>query len=83
MESADGLEFGDSDGAVTVYSDRIEAREKKRSRSIAFSEIADVQVARRPKRLVIVTREGKQLQYNLGNEAEAARSTIARRLASG
>jgi hypothetical protein len=83
MEPVDGLEFGDSDGTVVVYDDHVEAKAKKRSQSIAFAEIAEVQVAKRPKRLVIVTHEGKHLQFNIGRDSEAARSTIVRRMANG
>ncbi|MCA9822700.1 MAG: hypothetical protein KC482_02295 [Dehalococcoidia bacterium] len=83
MEPTEGLEFGDSDAPFVVYDDRVEARAKKRSQSIAFAEIAEVQVTKRPRRLVIVTHEGKHLQFNIGRDSEAARSTIVRRMSSG
>ena len=82
MEPGEGLEFGDTDGSLVVYDDRVEARAKKRTQSIEFAQIADVQVTRRPRRLVIVTHEGKHLQFNIGRDSEAARSTIVRRMAS-
>ena len=67
----------------TVFDDRIEATVKKRVQTIPLDGVAEVLVSRRPKKLVVVTNEGKRYQYLLGRETEPARGVIARRLAGG
>jgi hypothetical protein len=74
------MEFEGEDSSLFVYNDRIESVARKRTQVIAMADIANVLVSSRPRRLVIVTREGKQHQFNMGREAEAARGAIARRL---
>jgi hypothetical protein len=80
MDSESGMEFEGADSSLVVYQDRVESVARKRTQVIAMSDIASVQVSRKPRRLVIMTREGKQLQFNMGRDCEAARGAIARRL---
>jgi hypothetical protein len=80
MDGDSGLEFEGEDSSLVVYDDRVETVARKRTQTIAMTDIASVQVSRKPRRLVIVTREGKQLQFNIGRDCEAARGAIVRRL---
>jgi hypothetical protein len=80
MDDDSGMEFEGEDASLFVYADRVETVARKRTQVIPIAEIASVQVSRKPRRLVIVTREGKQLQFNMGRDSEAARGAIARRL---
>lgn len=82
MDGDAALEFEGADSSLFVYDDRVESIARKRTQVIPMGDIADVQVSSRPRRLVIVTREGKQLQFNMGREAEAARGAIVRRMGS-
>lgn len=74
--SADGvnLEF-------TLYDDRVEALARKRRQVIPLSDIAEVLASRRPKKLVIVTTEGKHYEYLLGHDVEAARASVTAQIA--
>jgi hypothetical protein len=82
MDAQTAMEFEGDDSSLLVYDDRVEAVARKRTQVIAMADIASVQVSRKPRRLVIMTREGKQLQFNMGRDCEAARGAIARRLTS-
>lgn len=65
-----------------VYADRIEATVKKRVQTVPLAEVAEVMTDRRPKRLLVKTHAGKQYQYLLGGEIDAARQAILARLSA-
>ncbi|MCC7365791.1 MAG: hypothetical protein IT303_15610 [Dehalococcoidia bacterium] len=72
----------ESDGTTfAVWEDRVEVTVKKRSQVVPMSDIAEIEVSRRPRKLVIVTRGGKHYQYLLGGEIEAARRAIEAQVA--
>lgn len=62
---------------LRTFEDRIEVDRKKRRQSIAYSEIESVSVARRPRRLVVVTHAGKRHEFVMRYDVEAARVTVA------
>ena len=66
--------------ALLMLDDRIEVEGKKRRQSIMYSEIASVSVLPRPKRLIVLTRAGKQHEFVLRHDAESARRLVASRL---
>ena len=66
---------------LTVHEDRVEVESGKRRQSIPLAGVAEVKVTPRPKKLVIVTTEGKSYQFGLGRDAEPARAVIASQLA--
>ena len=74
--------FEGSGMTLDVYDDRVEVGSKKRVQSIPLSAVDEVLVTSRPKRLVIVTREGKHYEYSLGRDAEGARAAINSQLKS-
>lgn len=59
-----------------LFGDRIEVAARKRRQVIALSDVAEVVVSRRPKKLVITTGEGKHYEYLLGFDVEAARAAV-------
>lgn len=63
-----------------VYADRIEVTVKRRVQVIPLARVTEVLVSPRPKKLVVVTAEGKHYQYLLGRDTEPARGAIAGRL---
>lgn len=80
MESEPELSFSSGDASLTIYDNRLELVARKRVQTVAFSDIAEVLTGNRPKRLVVVTVEGKRLESNIGRESEVARGAIERRL---
>lgn len=74
------FEYESSGFFLAVYPARIEVRTKKRSQTIAIGDVAQVMVQGRPKRLLIVTSDGKHYEYQLGRECEGARAAIASQL---
>lgn len=82
MDGETPLSFEGGGTALHVYDDRVESVARKRVQTIPLEEISEVLVSNRPKRLVIVTRQGKHHQFNIGRESEAARGAIARRLSA-
>jgi len=64
-----------------VFSDRIESKVKKRVQQVRLENVAEVLVSARPKKLIVVTREGKRYQYLLGRDTELARAAIVRAVA--
>lgn len=67
---------------LNVFHDRVEIMLKRRTQTLAMSEIEEVYVSRRPKKLVIVTTAGKNHQLLLGQDVEMARGAIHAQLAS-
>ncbi|MFQ5381174.1 MAG: hypothetical protein ACE5EF_06085 [Dehalococcoidia bacterium] len=65
---------------LRALDDRIDVERKKRRQSITYTEIASVTVARRPKRLVVVTLAGKRHEFVMRRDAETARMLVASRL---
>jgi len=66
---------------LEVHDDRVEVEARKRHQTIPLSGVAEVLVVTHPKRLAIVTTEGKRYEFLLGKDAEAARAAITSRLA--
>ncbi len=72
----------ESDGTTfAVWDDRVEVTVKKRAQVIPLAEIAELEVSRRPRKLVIVTTGGKHYQYLLGGEIDGARRAIESQIA--
>jgi hypothetical protein len=67
---------------LNVFHDRVEIMLKRRTQTLEMSEIAEVYVSRRPKKLVIVTTAGKNHQLLLGQDVEMARGAIHAQLAA-
>ena len=67
---------------LSVFPDRVEVEMKRRNQTIPLSEVKEVYVSRRPKKLVIVTTAGKTHQYLLGQDVEMARGAIHAQLAA-
>jgi hypothetical protein len=63
-----------------LYDDRIEVAVKKRTQVLALADVAEVMIGRRPKRLIVVTRAGKQHQYLLQHDVEGARAAVSNQL---
>jgi hypothetical protein len=80
-EGAELVGTFEGDGVVVrLYADRIDVAVRKRTQSIPLADVEDVQVLRRPSRLVLVTRAGKRHELALGRDTEEARAVIASRL---
>src|SRR5262249_39041846 len=67
--------------ALSVYPDRLEIAVRNRQQVNPLTGVAEVLVASRPKRVIIVTTEGKRHELSLGRHCEEARAVIARQLA--
>lgn len=67
---------------LVLREDRIDVEGKKRRQSIMYTEIANVTVVPRPKRLVVLTRAGKRHEFVLRHDAETARAIVASRLSA-
>jgi len=65
---------------LRALDDRIDVERKKRRQSIPYAEIESVTVARRPRRLVVVTRAGKRYEFVMRHDAAAAQMVVTSRL---